>query len=110
MTPAARAVGGQKVWTRDRIIQELRDYAELYGPDFTTAAFNPSVAKWRDDPESRERYLKGNPKTGEPWPALNTIRKMFGGFNAARVAAGLQPNTPGPSPARPQRAHHKHAP
>jgi hypothetical protein len=109
MTPATTVAGRQKVWTRDHLIQSLRDYAQLYGDDFTTAAFNPSVAKWRDDPVSRERYLLGNTLRGEPWPALNTIRKSFGGFNAAREAAGLEPNKPGPSK-RGRRPDHKHAP
>lgn len=89
--------GGRSQVSRDDILQALRDYAELFGPDFTTAAFNPSVAKWRDRPEDRERYLAGNPKTGEPWPSLNTIKAAFdGSFNAAREAAGLAPNKPGP--------------
>lgn len=100
MTPATRTVAGgrSRLHSRDTIIQALRDYAELYGDAFTTAAFNPSVAKWRDRMDLRERYLAGNPRTGEPWPSLNTIKGEFGGsFNAAREAAGLEANRPGPS-------------
>lgn len=103
MTPSATKVrGGPTVmWTRDKIIAALRRYADLYGPDFTAAAFSPSTAKWRDEPaETTERYWLGDPATGERWPSLNVIKKPFGGFNAAREAAGLPANKPGPAKRR----------
>lgn len=100
-TPAAKVAASRKGHlNRDTIIKALRDYAELYGDDFASWAFSPSVAKWNDRPEARERYLAGNPKTGEPWPSLNAIKTHFGGFNAARVAAGLPANKPGPAKGR----------
>lgn len=109
MTPAATVAGEQFTATQHILIQALRDYAAAYGDDFTTAAFNPSTAKWRDDPISRDRYLAGNPRTGEPWPSLNMIKSHFGGsFNAARVAAGFEPNRAGPG--RGKRKAHRHAP
>jgi hypothetical protein len=110
MTPATIKVAGAQL-TDDqlRAVQELRDYAQLYGPDFTTAAFNPSVAKWRDRPEDRERYLRGNVLRGRPWLSLNTIKDAFGGkWNDAREAAGFERNRPGPGKGK--RAAHKHAP
>lgn len=101
MTPATRLAGGQKVHTRETVIQALRDYAATYGEDFTTAAFSPSTAKWRDEPELVERYYKGNPVTGERWPSLNAIKTHAGGsFNRAREMAGFEPNSPGPSKSR----------
>lgn len=99
MTLSATSVRGgrQTTWTRDKIIEALRRYAVLYGDDFTAAAFSPSTAKWRDEPqETIDRYYLGDPETGQSWPGLNTIKKPFdGSFNAARAAAGLPPNKPG---------------
>lgn len=107
MTPANMVAGA---WTREQetIRAALRDYAGLYGDDFTSAAFNPATAKWTDRPELIERYYLGNTaRGGAPWPSLNTIRKTFGTFNAARESIGLEANRPGP---RSKRAAGKHAP
>lgn len=99
MTPSAtKARGGrQATWTRDTIIEALRRYAALYGPDFTAAAFSPSTAKWRDEPqETIDRYYDGDPDTGAAWPSLNAIKSHTGGsFNEARKLAGLPANKPG---------------
>lgn len=100
MTPTAtKARGGrQATWTRDTIIDALRRYAALYGPDFTAAAFSPSTAKWRDGgDEIVERYYEGDPETGAPWPSLNAIKSHVpnASFNEARKLAGLPPNKPG---------------
>jgi hypothetical protein len=103
MTPSAtQARGGrQATWTRDNIITALKRYADLYGPDFTAAAFSPSTAKWRDEEYLADRYFEGDPETGARWPSLNAIKTPFGGsFNAAREAAGLPANKPGPAKGR----------
>jgi hypothetical protein len=109
MAPATKARGGPtQVWTREKVITALLRYAELYGPDFTASAFSPSTAKWRDEPEAIERYMLGDPETGESWPSLNAVKDRFGGsFNAAREAAGLPANKPGPAK---RRAKGEHAP
>lgn len=98
MTLSAITAEGRQQYTPRQlaIIDALRRYAAEYGPDFTAAAFSPSTAKWRDEPELIERYYdaEGVPR----WPSLNAIKAQFdGSFNAARVAAGLPPNRPGPS-------------
>jgi hypothetical protein len=111
MTPSATKTRGgrQATWTRDKIIEALRRYAELYGPDFTAAAFSPSTANWRDEPELVERYYAGDPEGIGAWPSLNALKQHFGGsFNAAREAAGFEPNRPGPAKRR--RATGEHAP
>lgn len=109
-SPATKARGGPALyWTREKIITALQRYAALYGPDFTAAAFSPSTAKWRDEPEMAERYVAGDPETGERWPSLNAVKGAFGGsFNVAREAAGLPLNRPGPS--RRKRPNGEHAP
>jgi hypothetical protein len=108
VTPlSAKARGGVKAThTRDSIIAALQAYAAAYGPDFTAAAFSPSTAKWVDRPELIDRYYAGDPVSGEPWPSLNSIKAPFNGsFNAAREAAGLPVNRPGPRARRPAGEH-----
>jgi hypothetical protein len=93
----AQIAGGTQGVTRAYVVEALQEYAATYGPAFTTASFNPSVAKWRDRPELVDRYYAGR-SDGSPWPSLNTIKGLFGGsFNAAREAAGLAANKPGPA-------------
>ncbi len=108
-SPALKSAGGPKmVWTREKVLEALERYTELYGPDWTAAAFSPAAAKWRDEPEMAERYVQGDPETGAPWPSLNVIKSRFdGSLNGAREALGLEPNKPGP---RKRRADHAHAP
>ena len=108
---ALRETDGRLVGTltRDDIDRSLRDYVQLHGEYFTSAAFNPATAKWQDRRELIERYYAGNAlRGGRPWPSLNSIRKVYGTFNAARLAIGLPVNTPGP--ARGRRAAGRHAP
>lgn len=82
--------------TREDIIEALQEYARLYGDAFTAACFTPSGAKWGGRPELRERYYQGRPD-GRRWPSLNAIKAQFdGSFNAAREAAGFEPNKTGP--------------
>lgn len=88
--------------TREQVIEALKEYARLYGPHFTAAAFNPATARWQDRPELADQYLQGRPD-GRLWPSLNAIKKLFptpehpkGSFNEARKAAGLPVNAVGP--------------
>lgn len=106
-TSATRVRGGrQATWTRETIIEALLRYAELYGDDFTAAAFSPSTAKWRDEEWLVERYYEGDPDGIGPWPSLNAAKRFFNGsFNEARIAAGLEPNRPGPAKRRASGAH-----
>lgn len=78
-------------WTPERIIDALTRYERAYGR-VTSACFNPATAKWAARQDLIDRYYGPD----GPWPSLNTIRSAFGTFNAARVAAGLTPNKPGP--------------
>lgn len=106
----ARENGSAFTPRQQKVIAALRRYASLYGEgSMTAAAFSPSTAKWRDEPVLVERYYAGDPETGSPWPSLNALKAQFGGsFNAARLAAGLPPNRPGPAKGR--RESHKHQP
>jgi hypothetical protein len=107
MTLSANMTRGEQrqATSRDDIITALRRYAELYGPDFAAWAFSPSTAKWADREYAIERYYAGDPETGKAWPSLNAIKAAFGGFSAARVAAGLPANRPGPAKRRAKGEH-----
>src|SRR4051795_7664582 len=109
MTPATK-VRGAKGYTANEIVKALRRYADLYGEDFPQAAFSPSLAKWGDRPELAERYVLGDPETGERWPSLGSIRRVFSSFSVAREAAGLPVNKSGPRKGATRRAAGEAAP
>jgi hypothetical protein len=90
--------------TREDITDALREYGRRYGPHFTQASFNPSTARWQDREDLVPIYYAGR-LDGSPWPSLNGIKGVFGSFSAARVAAGFEPNRPGPSARRPAGEH-----
>jgi hypothetical protein len=109
MTPVLKVAGGQPVWTRDSIIEYLRDYIALYGEvELVAAAFSPSSAKWNDRQDLVERYYAGNPrKDGHAWPSLNSIKGIVPNksFNEVRALLGLAASKRGP-----RRAAGKHGP
>src|SRR5215207_5530970 len=94
MSPSAHtAGGGRRVtrWTRDTIIEKLREWNELYGEPPCSADWNPSLARWRAQEWRAERYRDG------VWPSTNAAKRPFdGSFDAAVRAAGLEPHKPGP--------------
>src|SRR3954469_1257305 len=107
MAPSAQTAGGRRIrrWTRDTIIEKIRDWETRYGEPPCSADWNPSLARWRAQEWRVERYYDGQ------WPSTNAVKRAFGGsFDAAVRAAGLEPARPGPRraagaarPAVPQR-------
>src|ERR671917_2328253 len=93
MTPSAQAAGGRRVrrWTRELIIEKIREWDARYGEPPRSADWNPSLARWRAQEWRAERYREG------VWPSTNAAKRPFGGsFDAAVRAAGLEPHKPGP--------------
>ena len=94
MTPSARnAGGGRRVtrWTRELIIEKIREWNDRYGEPPCSADWNPSLARWRAQEWRAERYREG------VWPSTNAAKRPFAGsFDAAVRAAGLEPHRPGP--------------
>jgi hypothetical protein len=93
MTPSAQTAGGRRVrrWTRELIIQKIREWDARYGEPPCSADWNPSLARWRAQEWRAERYREG------VWPSTNAAKRPFGGsFDAAVRAAGLEPRRPGP--------------
>src|SRR4051794_40208509 len=93
MTPSAQVADGRRVrrWDRDTIIEKIRVWNELYGEPPCSADWNPSLARWRAQEWREARYREG------VWPSTNAAKRPFGGsFDAAVLAAGLEPHRPGP--------------
>src|SRR5215210_339120 len=93
MTPSAQVADGRRArrWTRDTIIEKLREWNDRYGEPPCSADWNPSLARWRAQEWREARYRDG------VWPSTNAAKRPFGGsFDAAVRAAGLEPHRPGP--------------
>jgi hypothetical protein len=93
MTPSAQTAGGRRVrrWNRELIIEKILEWDARYGEPPCSADWNPSLARWRAQEWRVERYRDG------VWPSTNAAKRPFGGsFDAAVLAAGLEPRRPGP--------------
>src|SRR5215207_7196981 len=93
MTPSAQIAGGRRVrrWSRETIIEKIREWNDRYGEPPCSADWNPSLARWRAQEWRIERYREGS------WPSTNAAKRPFGGSLSAAVrAAGLQPHRAGP--------------
>jgi hypothetical protein len=93
MTPSAQNAGGGRAarWTRELIIEKIREWNDRYGEPPCSADWNPSLARWRAQEWRAERYREGI------WPSTNAAKRPFdGSFDAAVRAAGLEPHRPGP--------------
>ena len=93
MTPSAQIAGGPRVrrWSRETIIEKIREWNDRYGEPPCSADWNPSLERWRAQEWRVERYRDGS------WPSTNAAKRPFGGsFVAAISAAGLEPHRPGP--------------
>jgi hypothetical protein len=93
MAPSAQTAGGRRIrrWTRETIIEKIREWEARYGEPPCSADWNPSLARWRAQEWRIERYQEG------VWPSTNAVKRPFGGsFDAAVRAAGFVPARPGP--------------
>src|ERR1700754_3302796 len=89
-------VGGRGGWTRENVVEAIREWVATYGEPPRAADWNPSSAKWSGQQWRVERYRAGR-ADGSAWPALNSAKRPFGGsLNAAVRAAGYEPARPGP--------------
>src|SRR3954451_15078136 len=93
MAPSAQIAGGRRIrrWTRETIIEKIREWEARYGEPPCSADWNPSLARWRAQEWRIDRYREGT------WPSTNSVKRPFGGsFDAAVRAAGFEPHRPGP--------------
>lgn len=71
-------------WTRERIITALRDWAERYGSPPTSVDWNPWLLKSDDLGMTRARFEIND------CPPVSRVQGVFGSWNAALEAAGLE--------------------
>lgn len=76
----------EKLWTRDIIIDCIRDYNDQYGHPPSARDWNPGMARkhYRDD--ISDRFYED-----ACWPNQTTVNVVFGSWNAAMTAAGFTP-------------------
>jgi hypothetical protein len=83
MPPSARTADGRRVDSaaaaRETIITAIRRWDALFGEPPCTADWNPSIARWRAQEWRIERYLAGDPASGERWPSVSAVKRRFGG-------------------------------
>jgi hypothetical protein len=72
-------------WTRDRIIDAIQRWNDLYGKPPNATDWNPAMARRLGHDERVARFEEGL------WPHVNTVQRVFDGWNVAIRAAGLQP-------------------
>lgn len=73
-------------WTRERVIERMQAWAELYGGPPTSLAWSPAQARRSSsDPEVVARFAGGD------WPNAATVVRLFGSWNAAIEASGFEP-------------------
>ena len=75
MDPSAKNAGGRRVtrWTRELIIEKIREWDARYGEPPCSADWNPSLARWRAQEWRAERYREG------VWPSTNAAKRPFAG-------------------------------
>lgn len=74
----------RRYWTRDRIIQAIRDWSDQYGAP--PGAYDWDTGRLKQiNPARWKRFYAGR------WPHQHTVLEMFGSWNAAIAAAGFTP-------------------
>jgi transposase len=80
-----RRCAGQRrqVWTGQRVLDAIRDWAELTGAPPGVADWSPAHARARDPGSARYRSQPGR------WPSASVVAARFGSFRRAVEGAGL---------------------
>lgn len=75
-----------QIWTRERVIDAMQDYAKQYGTQPSARDWNPTQARndYRDD--LAERFYEDG-----CWPNVSTVQDLFGSWNSAIIEAGFTP-------------------
>jgi hypothetical protein len=88
---AKRSGFARRVWTRERIIAAIHDWAQVYGEPPAIADWSPTTARQRLHDEPRARRFE---TAAGRWPSFTTVVNEFGSWNAGIRAAGLTPREP----------------
>lgn len=81
------------IWTEQRIIDALQEWARIYGQPPTTVDWAPNIARARGNEEQARRFEEGFARGDWPWFSIVITR--FGSWNRGLAAAEL--------PTRPRR-------
>lgn len=84
--------GGRTKWRRSDVIAAIRRWSACYGAPPAAGEWNPSMARRLGHNERVERFYE------QRWPNYRTVVKIFGGWNEAIRAAGLEPRPRGGRP------------
>ena len=82
---ACRPGAIERRWTRDRVLDAMRAWRELYGRLPSSYDWSRTHARRRGD-EALDRLAAGE------WPAASVVTAMFGSWSAARAA--MRPDDP----------------
>lgn len=77
------------VWSKDKIITEIKEFADEFGRPPTAFEWNPSAA--RSSGWSKTADLFEN----RTWPSSTVVQYHFGSWSKAILAAGFQPRRVG---------------
>jgi len=82
-----RACAGEqrRSWSERRVLEAIRDWAELTGSPPALADWSPAHAVPEHEGAARYRSAPGR------WPSASTVAARFGSLRAAIEAAGLRP-------------------
>jgi hypothetical protein len=80
----------RQFWTKEAVIDAIKDYADLYGRPPGAMDWLPGMARQHGRPDIAERFYADG-----CWPSMNTVRQRFGSWNAGIAAAGFAPKPPG---------------
>jgi hypothetical protein len=85
---AARKNGAERrVWTRELVIERIREWTERYGEPPATPDWSPIHARGIGD-EERARHFED---AWGYWPWFTVVVRLFGSWNAGIRAAGFEP-------------------
>lgn len=76
-------------WTRENVLDAIRDWYVLYGDTPSGMDWNPTVARQRGQHLRAQRWENGN------FPWFTQVYRLFGSWNAAIAEAGFTPRKPG---------------
>lgn len=85
------ASAARTVWTRSTVIAAIQEWALLYGEPPVAWHWNPTMARYRGHESYAVRFEAAHGR----WPWAETVRSVFGSWNAAIAAAGFEPKPSG---------------
>jgi hypothetical protein len=87
----AACVGeARQIWTKEKIIVAIREFADRYGRPPSAWDWNPHMALNGGTVSVYDRFY-----TDGCWPYTHYVQERFGSWNAGIAAAGFTPRRPG---------------